>query len=132
MIDRAGMMPAITAACPDFTATYDAFVDEWKGEPETPDYLALADFSRHIISLLETGDRPRLHAAFETIERLHTDGDHYVREAATIGVLESLQNSNLHSKTQPQQFLEFLRPMSLRYWRKLEDFWERRTIITDD
>ena len=63
------------AACPGFTATYDAFVAEWKDEPDTPYYLVLADFSRQIISLLETGDLPRLHAAFEPIERPHADGD---------------------------------------------------------
>jgi len=132
MIDPAEMMSAIIVACPDFAATYNAFVAEWKDEPETPNYLVLADFSRHIISLLETGDRQQLQAAFDTIERLHIDGDKYVREAATIGILESLQNANLHSNTKQEQFLEFLRPMSLRYWRKVEDFWENGTIITDD
>lgn len=132
MIDRAEMMLAIIAACPDFAATYGAFVAESKDEPEAPYYVALADFSRHIIALLESGDQQSLHAAFETIERLHTDGDKYVREAATIGILESLQNTNLHSDTKPDQFLEFLRPESLRYWRKVEDFWETGTIITDD
>jgi hypothetical protein len=96
MVDRAEMMPVIIAACLDFAATYDAFMTEWKDEPETPYYIALADFSRHIISLLEAGDRQQLHAAFEAIERLHIDGDKYVREAATIGILESLQNTNLH------------------------------------
>lgn len=132
MIERAQMLPAIIAACPDFATTYDAFVTEWKDEPETPHYLALADFSRHVISLLETGNRQQLHVAFETIERLNMDGDEYVREAATIGILESLQNTNLHSRTHPDQFIEFLRPVSLRYWRKVEDFWEDGTIITDD
>lgn len=132
MIDRAMMMPSIIAACPDFTAAYDAFVAEWQDESETPHYLALADFSRFMISRLEIGDRQQLDAAFEMIERLHVDGDEYVREAATIRILESLQNTHLHSKTNPEQFLEFLRPVSLRYWRKVEDFWENGTIITDD
>jgi hypothetical protein len=132
MIDRAGMMPTIIAACPDFAATYDAFVAEWKDEPETPYYLVLADFSLHIISLLLAGNRQQLQTAFEIIERLHTDGDKYVREAATIGILESLQNTNLHSSTKPEQFLDFLRPESLRYWQKVEDFWDNGTIITDD
>ena len=125
-------MPTIIAACPDFASIYDAFVAEWKDEPDTPYYLVLADFSRHIISLLQIGDLPQLHAAFETIERLHTDGDEYVREAATIGILESLQNTNLHSTTEPEQLIKFLRPVSLRYWQKVEDFWENGTIITDD
>ena len=132
MIDRSEMMPVIIAACPDFAATYDAFVAEWADEPETPYYLALADFSRHIISLLETGNRQQLHAAFEAIERLHCDGDSYVREAATIGILESLQNTNLHPNTNPEQFLEFLLPTSLRYWRKVEDFWDNGTVISED
>ncbi|WDQ15417.1 DUF7674 family protein [Rhodopirellula sp. P2] len=132
MLDRAEVMAVIIAACPDFTATYGAFMAEWEDELENPYYLALADFSRYVISLLETRDRQQLHVAFETIERLHIDGDKYVREAATIGILESLQNTNLHSNTMPDQFLEFLRPVSLQYWRKVEDFWENGTIITDD
>jgi hypothetical protein len=132
MIDRAGMMPTIIAACPAFAATYDAFIAEWKDEPETPYYLILADFSRHIISFLDTGDRQKLHTAFETIEQLLADGDEYVREAATIGIVENLQNTNLHSSTEPEQFLDFLRPVSMRYWQKVEDFWANGTNITDD
>jgi len=132
MIDREGMMRAIVAACPDFAASYELFMAEWKDEPQIPHYVALGDFSRHIISLLETGDRQQLLAAFEMIERLHTDGDQYVREAATIGILENLQNTNLHSNTEPEQFLEFLHPVSLRYWQKVEDFWNKGIIITED
>ncbi len=132
MIDRTRMMSAIVAAFPDFAATYDAVVAEWKDEPETPHYLALAEYSRHIISLLQTGDRPQLQTAFEAIERLLTEGDEYVREAATIAILESLQNTKLHSTTEPEQLLPFLRPVSLRYWKKVEDFWENGTIIADD
>lgn len=132
MIDRAEMMSAIRAACPNFGATYDAFLDDWKEDSEVPPYVSLAAFSRHMISLLETGDQQQLHAAFQAIERLHVDGDEYVREAATVGILENLQNTNFHSKTTPRQFLEFLRPVSLRYWRKVEDFWESGTFITDD
>jgi hypothetical protein len=107
-------------------------VAEWNLEPETPHYLALAEFSRHIISLLQTGDRQQLHDAFETTERLHADGDAYVREATTIGIIKSLRNTNLHTTTTPDQFIEFLRPVTLRYWRKVEDFWENGTIIIDD
>ncbi|ADB15368.1 hypothetical protein Psta_0682 [Pirellula staleyi DSM 6068] len=132
MIDRAEMMQAIVSSCPAFAADYDAFVAEWKDESEIPYYLALGGFAQYVISLLETADRLRLQAAFEMIERLHIEGDKYVREAATTGILESLQNTSLHSQTKPDQFLEFLRPVSLRYWRKLEEFWEKGTIITDD
>jgi len=132
MIDSAGMMSALLDSCPGFGSTYAAFLAEWHHESEKPYYLALADFSRYLIARLEAGDRQQLDAAFQTIERLHTEGDHYVREAATIGILESLQNTHLHESTNPQQFVAFLRPVSLRYWRKVEDFWSNGTVITDD
>jgi hypothetical protein len=132
MIDQKEMMRTIVAACPDFATRYDEFIAEWRDELEIPYYLALADFARQLITLLERGLRQQLDMAFSAIERLHTDGDKYVRKAATIGILESLQNTNLHSRTEPEQFVEFLRPVSLRYWRKVEDFWNDGTAITDD
>lgn len=132
MIDRTQMMRLIVEACPGFAPTYDSFVREWRDEPEVPYYLALADFSRYLIALLESGRREELDTAFVAIERLHKQGDEYVREAATIGILESLQNTNLHSGTRPEQFTEFLRPVSLRFWRKVDDFWESGRPITDD
>ena len=132
MIDRIGMMIQIVEACPHFAATYASFLIEWQEAPYTPEYLVLADFSLYLIALLEAGNRQELDSAFATIERLHKDGDKYVREAVSIGILESLQNTNLHSTTRPEQFLHFLRPVSLRYWRKVQDFWENGTLVTDD
>ena len=66
------------------------------------------------------------------IETLHQDVDKYVREAATIGILENIQNTNLHEQTTPNQFVEYLQPISLKSWYKLYDLWERGTIISDD
>lgn len=132
MIDLAGMMPTLLAACPTFAATYDAFAAEWKDEPQPPVYLALADFSRHVLGLLHTGNQQQLQTAFDAIERLLAEGDESVRKAATIGILESLQNTHLHFNTTPEQCREFLRPVSLRYWRKVEAFWSNGTIIADD
>ena len=132
MIDRAVMMESIIVACPGFATTFDAFLAEWADETELPYYLALGDFSRYLIKLLENDQRDELAAAFDMIEQLHVDGDNYVREAATIGILENLQNLNLHGRTEPDQFLDFLRPVSLKFWHKVTDFWENGTIITDD
>lgn len=132
MIDRVAMIESIIVACPGFAPTFDAILAEWADEPELPYYLALGDLSRYLIKLLENDRRDELTTAFNMIERLHVDGDRYVREAATIGILENLQNSNLHEQTKPEQFIEFLRPISLKFWRKVTDFWENGTIITDD
>ncbi|MCP4778685.1 MAG: hypothetical protein GY880_31100 [Planctomycetaceae bacterium] len=132
MIERTAMMAALQETCPEFAPACDAFVAEWSDEPEIPYYLLLGDFSRYIVGLLVSDDRKQLRAAFDLIESFHQDGDAYVREAATIGILENIQNTNLHDQTTPDQFVEYLQPISLKYWRKLYDFWERGTIITDD
>lgn len=132
MIDRIAMMEAIIAASPEFAPTFSEFVDEWANEPELPYYLALADYSRHLIQLLEAKACDGLQAAFKTIESLIASGDDYVRTAGVIGILENLQNTNLHSVTEPNRFLEFLGPTSLKYWDKVADFWENGTVITDD
>lgn len=132
MIDASQMMQRIVDTCPNFAPTYDSFVAEWQDEPETPHYLLLADFSRYLITLLDNKKQKELNAAFALIELLHTDGDKYVREAATIGILENLQNRNLHSTTTPDEFVEFLQPTSFKYWQKVEDFWVNGTNITDE
>ena len=56
-------------------------------------YLRLAEFARHLILLWQAGRVAELTQAFGAIERPHVDGDDYVREAATLGLLETLQNN---------------------------------------
>jgi len=125
-------MTELVQACPSFEPEWQRFRDEWRDEDELPLYLSLGEFACHIINLLSRGDTARFPAIFNTVERLHVDGDDYVREAVTIGVLESLQNLNLHSTTEPEQFRPFLRPNSERWWNKLYDFWEKGTLLSDD
>jgi len=61
---------------------------------DLPLYLALGDFAWHLIGMLERGETASLPAVFAAVERLHAEGEHYVREAATVGLLEALQNLN--------------------------------------
>jgi hypothetical protein len=76
--------------------------------------------------------RPSLSRVFAVVERWHVEGDSYVREAATIGLLEDLQNENLHSSTVPKDFEVFLGPESLKWWRKVERLWAEGEIVSDD
>jgi hypothetical protein len=119
------MMDVLLAASPTFAQNWDAFRREWADEAEgLPLYLALADFARHVISFLEAKDDTRLRRIFDAVERLHVEGDHYVREAVTVGLLEDLQNTNLHRTTDPEQLRPFLRPESLKWWNRIESFWK--------
>lgn len=57
------------------------------------------------------------------IEDFHTDGDDYVKEYATIGILEGIQNVWGNNDTDPENFAKFLLPISKQYWDSLNKFW---------
>jgi hypothetical protein len=126
------VLPLLVAASPGFEPSWRDFQAEWEGDEHLPHYLVLADYVRHMSALMAVGDESTLHRIFAVIERLHVEGDHTVRTAATVGILEDLQNTNLHTGTRPHQFEAFLLPESARFWKKVQSLWERGEIITDD
>jgi hypothetical protein len=121
-------------ACPSFAPQWEAFREEWlKETDDLPVYLVLADFARHLIGLLERGETTDLPAVFAAVERMHVEGGHYVRKAATVGLLESLQNLHLHKNgTDPEQFRPYLGPESARWWDKLYRFWQHGELLNGD
>ena len=132
MIRREEIPEILLNACPSFGPKWQEFLDEWRNEPDPPIYLALAEFARHIIDLLANRDTAQFPMVFDAIERMHTEGEGFVKEAATIGLLEALQNTNLHQTTEPEQFRPYLRTVSESWWDKLYDFWEKGTLLTDN
>jgi hypothetical protein len=131
MITKTDMMGSMLVACPSFQPVWDGFLTEWSTEEEKPLYLALASLARHFVELLAARQEPALFRAFTVVERWHVEGDAYVREAATIGLLEGLQNDSLHTSTSPKQIEPFLMPESLKWWRKVDGFWTNGTPISD-
>jgi hypothetical protein len=63
-------------------------------------------------------------AVCQVVERLHVEGDHYVREAATIGFLEAIQNIWSSQDVDPKLFARYLLPVSAQWWQNLNDFWD--------
>lgn len=112
-IRKIDLQPLLVAACPSFSS------DETISLP----YLLLGEFAHHLLALHKrnsTGDFP---AVIELIERLHLEGDAYVREAATIGLLEGIQNLWMHHRIDPEEFGRFLLPVSRKAWDRLNAFW---------
>ena len=87
--------------------------------------------ARRLIEQLAHGETARFNAVFDVVERWHLDGDQYVREAATIGLLEDLQNLSLPTRTRPSDFEPWLRPVTKKAWDKVEHFWSKGEPITD-
>ena len=135
-ISRDTMLAPMLSACPSFLPEWETFLRDWKDEPgELPLYLALADLVRHLTRKLVAGDTSQFPRVFDVIELWHTHGDHSVREMATIGVLEQLQNGNQWPDRDAADYALFepwLGPQSRRYWQKVIDFWERGVLISDD
>jgi len=133
MISRDSMMQPILSVSPSFEPVWREFLGEWQGDPDgLPVYLALSDLARHIAALFDRGAESELREIFEIVEAWHLNGDPYVKEAATVGLLEDLQNTNIVGEQTPMRRLAYLGPETLRWWRKVESFWEKRELIRDD
>ena len=133
MISKEQMFDPILTITPSFTKAWKEFASEWQDHSDDlPYYLALAEHARHLIGLLEAEKNKEIQDVFGVVEEWLTSGDQYVKEAATVGLLEDLQNSNLHRNTRPEDFVQFLKPEALYWWNKVERFWEQGELICDD
>jgi hypothetical protein len=133
MIELSTMMEPILEASPSFEPVWREFVAEWDSDPEElPYYLVLTDLARHIAKLFDQDADAELYAIFRVVETWHIDGDAYVKEAATVGLLEDLQNTNVVGNQTPLRCLNYLEPESMRWWRKVENFWTKGELICGD
>ncbi len=133
MITPNAMMDILIEASPSFEKEWLEFQDEWKDEKgQLPYYLALGDFARHVKALYENKEENLLKKIFEAIERLHSDGDSYVKEAATVGFLEALQNISASQKGGAAVYEKYLFPETEYWWNKLNNFWEEGEAMVDD
>jgi hypothetical protein len=119
MITSEQIIPLLLEACPSFQATWEEHLRQCDGPIL---YVALGDFARHLVELYQRHQTEAFPAVARIIERLHVEGDAEVREAATIGLLEGIQNSWSDS-VDPELFLPYLLPESARWWRNLNNFW---------
>ena len=108
------MFDVLLEVDPTFQPVWDAFLDKWRDQIELPLYLALGDLARHVVGKLASGRTDELLQIFTVVERWLANGDELVQEAATIGLLEDLQNLNLHKSTSPDQLKQWLGPLAAR------------------
>lgn len=117
MIQQEHVMPLILRACPSFRETWD------KSEDRELLYVVMGDLARHLLTLYRAKQTAEFAPLCEVIERLHLEGDGFVRELATVGILEAIQNVWGHTDTASEEFCEFLLPESRRWWNELNDLW---------
>lgn len=133
MIASNTMMEILIQASPSFEKEWFDFQDEWKDDKEgLPYYLVLGGYARHVKKLYEKKEERLLGVIFLTIERLHAEGDSYVKNAAVVGILESLQNISATQKGGAAVFEKYLLPETEYWWKKLNRFWAQGEPLTDD
>lgn len=121
MITKEQVIPLFLEVCPSFT-------EKWKehrafSKDEDLLYVDLGEFVHHLVELHQADRKDEFSAVFEVIERLHLEGDAYVREAATIGMLEGIQNVAENFGVNPEEFSIYLKPESVKWWQQLNNFW---------
>jgi hypothetical protein len=92
----------------------------------------LANFASYLIGLLQVGETADFAKVFAVVEKLILEGQPYVSEAIVVGLLEDLQNTNLHETTKPEDFRQFLLPRSAKWWDKVINFWEKGILLSDN
>lgn len=116
----------ITKACPSVMTSQDfrQWKEAWTKETEPPYYLLASSLVRHLTHLNSLKKYDEFPELFALIEELHLRGDQYVNEWATVGILEDLQNTNLHpAGSAPDDFVRFLGPVSKWWWEEVNLFW---------
>jgi hypothetical protein len=123
MITKEKMLPMLVDACPSFTSKWEEHKREYYDEENFLPYIALAELARHVIDLHRENKTNEFENVFDVVEKFHIEGEHYVREAATIGFLEGIQNIVENNDLDPKIFYKFLKPESAKWWNELNKFW---------
>ncbi len=117
------MLQMLVKACPSFAEKWEEHNIEYADEEDFLPYVALGELADHLIHLHDKGNVDEVESVFAVVERLHIDGEHYVQEAATIGLLESIQNVIGNRNRDPEIFRNYLLPVSAKWWDQLNLFW---------
>ncbi len=112
-------MPMLVSACPSFAQKWEAYQASVPWGRDLV-YLDIAEFARHISDLVEAGTPDELLAVFAVVERLITEGEAYVREAAVVGVLEDLRDVD------EEHLLPYFGPETAKWWREMKEFFAGR------
>lgn len=120
MLNKDQIMPLLLEVSPSFRVVWDMELDE---EDRKLVYLCLGFFAEHLMALEQQGRTAEFGAVAEVIERLHVEGDAATKEAATIGLLEGIQNVWGNNGVATGTLEELLGPQSRLWWQQLELFW---------
>lgn len=105
---------------PEFKTLAESELDE---EDCKLGYIVAGSFARFLLDSYKENKTQILKSAAEFIEELYIKGNDKVKELATIGYLEGIQNVWGNNDTEPAIYYEYLLPESRKWWNQLNKFW---------
>ena len=106
---------------------------EFIPKDHTLPYLATGDFARYLLDLYHAGQTDELLKGLNFIEALHHSKHKAVRELATVGFLEDIQNLWQQGGVSPEVVFDYLGEKSQKAWQELNRFWNGEIgVIPDD
>jgi hypothetical protein len=125
-LNQFSMMEPILAALPELRPRWDAFVKKWIDNPHNkstgklPLYLMLAELAGFLLERLEQSLTQEFAKIFGIIDRWLLQGDAYVKNAVSAGLLEDLQNPVRYQKQKPDDFKPWMQLETLKCWERLK------------
>lgn len=124
MITKEKLIPMLVEAIPSFRSIREDHLKEY--DEEIP-YVLLGDLARHLLELHHRNETVCFSKVAQVIELLYKEGNPYVREAVTVGLLEGIQNVWGNNGVNPELFLPYLLPESAKWWNSLNKFWNGKS-----
>jgi len=100
------------------------FIKEVGGKKIVGFYSLLAEYAKHLISLLRANKTINFSGIFEAIEVIIKNGKLEIRNAIVTGLLEDIQNIAGNNSLDPKQFEKYLFPESKKWWDEINRFWK--------
>jgi hypothetical protein len=124
MINSETILSKLLQYCPQFQATIDRDLDD---EDRESAYAISGSFADFLLGAYKHNDAKVLQNAGAFIEELYKSDNDNVKQLATVGYLETIQNYWGNNGTDAEQFTQFLQPIALEHWRELNDDWKELT-----
>ena len=116
--------------CPDFRPRWEEHLRDWHlGQPGI--FNNTAEFVHYVVDSYEQGERTALPLVFGVIERFIVEGTEETRQAAILGLLETLQYVASHYPFGERAFVQYLLPESRAAWYELEGIWAGKGSLAD-
>lgn len=96
---------------------------EYDEEERQLEYIIVGRYAKFLVDRYKDYPLTDFSREAEFIENLLLQDDSYVRELATIGFLEGIQNIWGNNDVDPNQFYKYLLPEGRKWWKELERFW---------